>query len=726
MKEVEINTYRSILTWVVCVLVMVIQTGCTTRPTVKVTLKQRNAVSRDLDIVENNRIELGRRDTLYIAYPAGKAEMPQSNSNAIAVGQVSGSTFWVALTANAIAGESYQIQLPTGPVVIALGPTMVWPGDTDDNGVRNLDDLMPIAYWIRRQLGFHGAGFTPTYPPDPTQMDMFSVNDWVDTSGTPLEMMIGNLPVNAKHADCNGDGYINEADADYLMAVLQPRTPSNFLLDQVHQLDLKAEANVSGISSCILSTFEFGLVIPFEISFSNLDPIGVDSIFGVLFTRPVIEDTAYPVNETRFDFSGSQVFNNEIERILWRQKFWHGVNFTSNNDCTTEFDKPLDVGIFRVNGLGTADPSHNKVGNCMVTLEQVLRSNTSAIQQFVLYQHLLDGIGYFINDEGEVTVQALNCELDSAVVPLQNLCVKQSIPRLRDGLGDQATTDTVLNRLAFASPDIWVRKNDDHLPEQQNPVPEDINFVNVRVFNEGCDDLANVDVDVYWALANTNEVWPGDFGGSSQGGYVGMISFPNISTWGYEEASIPWTVPSFPSNGMSGKPVFTLLAKIKYGIAPPLLPGQVCNPVRNHPSVASQSSFILMQDRIATPAWLNWKLPTNATDVCDLVLEQIEGPQYVPLTNYGDLKITDFFPASYQDYQMVQGPLGTFQLQQGKTNGSLSHVVMPSNTPLTPFGIRFTRNLVSLSAPITYSYLLTMKINGQPSNSSVFRITIGD
>lgn len=80
---------------------------------------------------------------------------------------------------------------------------VVWPGDADDNGIVDNNDLLPIGL-AYGEVGFSRCNFSNDWKAIYSQ-------DWTDTlpSGT-----------NYKHTDCNGNGIINADDTRLLFRIL--------------------------------------------------------------------------------------------------------------------------------------------------------------------------------------------------------------------------------------------------------------------------------------------------------------------------------------------------------------------------------------------------------------------------------------------------------------------------------------------------------------------------
>jgi PKD repeat protein len=77
----------------------------------------------------------------------------------------------------------------------------VWPGDTDRNGIVNMEDIFPLGM-------FNGDTGTPRS----TVTTTFAAQSGADWSATSWAYMYLSTMADKKHGDCNGDGTINTTD----------------------------------------------------------------------------------------------------------------------------------------------------------------------------------------------------------------------------------------------------------------------------------------------------------------------------------------------------------------------------------------------------------------------------------------------------------------------------------------------------------------------------------
>lgn len=147
--------------------------------------------------------------------------------------------------------------------------TCVWPGDADYSGTVDNNDLLAIG------LGYGHTGTTRA------QQDI----NWYAHSSTSWA---NNLPSgdNLKHADCNGDGTINDADT---LAILQnyslthPRSGADVNRGNVAQLKVimvpdTLEDGQTVIAHLLLGDTNFAATNVYGLAFTfNYDPLVVDS-----------------------------------------------------------------------------------------------------------------------------------------------------------------------------------------------------------------------------------------------------------------------------------------------------------------------------------------------------------------------------------------------------------------------------------------------------------------
>lgn len=86
----------------------------------------------------------------------------------------------------------------------------------------------------------------------------------------------------------------------------------------------------------------------------------------------------------------------------------------------------------------------------------------------------------------------------------------------------------------WTSPDIWVRNQDDGIPQHENPEAGQVNYVHVEVRNRSTVTAASVPVAVYVANASVGLSWPG------QWTLVGTTTVTDVPAGGSVVAKVPW------------------------------------------------------------------------------------------------------------------------------------------------------------------------------------------
>ncbi|MEL7159687.1 MAG: Ig-like domain-containing protein [Bacteroidota bacterium] len=151
----------------------------------------------------------------------------------------------------------------------------VWPGDTNNDGVVDVGDLLPIGLAI-------GQSGTPRLSLEPTGWSAQYGENWdQDLNGVDL-----------KHVDANGDQIISSLDTQVVMANLglahritpTPQTFAAFELSLVGSLeaepgDLVILDILAGNSVVITEDF-YGFTLPFEYDTETIDPASVRVDFG--------------------------------------------------------------------------------------------------------------------------------------------------------------------------------------------------------------------------------------------------------------------------------------------------------------------------------------------------------------------------------------------------------------------------------------------------------------
>jgi hypothetical protein len=134
----------------------------------------------------------------------------------------------------------------------------------------------------------------------------------------------------------------------------------------------------------------------------------------------------------------------------------------------------------------------------------------------------------------------------------------------------------------YASPDIWVRRQNDGFVDHEHQNPEyrppgsGPNFVYVRVRNRGCTLSSNGTVKLYWAKASSCLRWPAPWDGSItspalMGGLIGTKATGTVTSGGTLILEFPWYPPNPADYNSFGadKSRFSLLSRIETSDTPP-------------------------------------------------------------------------------------------------------------------------------------------------------------
>lgn len=118
-----------------------------------------------------------------------------------------------------------------------------------------------------------------------------------------------------------------------------------------------------------------------------------------------------------------------------------------------------------------------------------------------------------------------------------------------EDLGFEPNT-TITNDNYWSAPEVWVRHKEDSIQEHQNPLPDQINYIYVRVWNRGQKKSPESRVTAFWAKAGTNLQWPNAWTGLLKvkgirlGGHIEDLGIvPPLNPGEYADVSIKWKTP---------------------------------------------------------------------------------------------------------------------------------------------------------------------------------------
>lgn len=667
-------------------------------------------VGGQLDVNQYDAITLRRGDKVTLLFPCTPV-LAEAASSGLTVA-ISGNSALVTVSTSGVApGTSLILPFSTPNyefVVNFVGD--VWPGDANADGRRNMHDVMPIALGIREGVSGPSASVL-NYPPDPGQMLTFhDIADWPGQS-----FVLGGKTINFKHADCNLDGQIDAEDLEYLEAVMGPITPPDFLPNTANGLSLKAVYDaVNPIDVSITEDGEMGVRFGFDIEVQD-DNSFAEPIFGAVYARPITETAQYKVDNMNFRFVSPNVFDASGEvKMLWGQHFWNDQDVQdASGECAPVVYKPRDVGVFGIDGplqtLGSAGSA--RLGNCQVTLIDILRSGEPMPSALDFPHYLMHGVAYTL-DNGSLGIQQLACESTSTPISLAQLC-EEGISKLliRDQVQDNGNGSSS-HMQAWNSPDIWVRLVNDNGTTHQTPAVGQTVFVKVRVHNPSCTPVTNATVTLY-AAAHTAAQQGGDFSS------IGTATNVNIPEWGSHTVTIPWKVD--PIQGIHNlAATFTLLAKVgsPANPAPSLPSGQLSPVVLSNAMMAMRNSKALREEDGSQPI-AEFFMGTTAVTPVKLNLRLLEGSSFHPASEYGMFKIQvgGVLPASLSGCTQVG--TDTYQIDPSAQTASLEL------NPSSNIKVSYEKNIIgSPSGLLTCTYLLWLTVGGIDYPGMTFKISL--
>jgi len=149
---------------------------------------------------------------------------------------------------------------------------------------------------------------------------------------------------------------------------------------------------------------------------------------------------------------------------------------------------------------------------------------------------------------------------------------------MADDVGDEPNT---ISAHMWKTDDIWVRKQNDGLTNQEHQNPEyqapgfGSNYVYVRVRNKDCSLAGSGTMKLYWAKASSGLSWPAPWDGSVltplMGDIIGTQTTGSVASGGFTILEFPWNPPN-PDDYLSfgaDKSHFCLLSRIETSGTPP-------------------------------------------------------------------------------------------------------------------------------------------------------------
>ncbi len=290
----------------------------------------------------------------------------------------------------------------------------VWPGDIDYDNVANHFDVLNL-----------GVAFGQDGP----ERGDFS-NEWNAMPAAPWDKEFKN-GINYKHADCNGDGVVNEDDKaaiamnyDLTHGEVEPYFPLDPTdLDPQIFVDFPIDID-----------FTPGSTVEIPIRLGTLD-IPVDDLYGVAFTVSFTEN-AFQNNQLEFVYE-SNWFGESGGEVLFlnrnnpdEQEIEIAISRTNQTDISGEGVIGYIIGIIDdIAGIGTLEMNVQKIKAINHLEEEKALRNPSSSIAFTASTNdptLLNGLGVFPNPAStHIYVQHENLAIQS--LQLYNI-LGQNIP----------------------------------------------------------------------------------------------------------------------------------------------------------------------------------------------------------------------------------------------------------------------------------------------------------
>ena len=184
-------------------------------------------------------------------------------------------------------------------VKISGDSNLVWPGDANFDGVANNFDLFPVG------IGFGSTG--PVRANATTNWEAQSANDWSN---------IYNNGQNYKHADCNGDGIIDEFDPQAILNNYSAMHNKGNTEDDVDVTDpeIYFDMSLPGLDTVSVSQ---ALSIPIQLgSFET----PVNEVYGIAFTIHY-DASLIDTSQLNINFATSWLGTEDNDMITLQKNF---------------------------------------------------------------------------------------------------------------------------------------------------------------------------------------------------------------------------------------------------------------------------------------------------------------------------------------------------------------------------------------------------------------------
>ncbi len=231
----------------------------------------------------------------------------------------------------------------------------VWPGDADNNGVVNITDIFPIG------ISYNVSG--------PIRVDYSPL--WINQYSYPWNDSISILSLNNAMVDCNGDGIINEFDADLILINYQlthSKSSSN---------NSSSVNSVPIFLSTSVDTIVMGDTIHLDVVLGEIsNPI--DSIYGIAFS-------------VNFDESFLDTITNYV-KFTKKPTSWFDTSGFESFNIQKKTSGKLNIGICR-------KVKHNTSGFGIIGHLEVVTADDISAKTF----GILDSIHFEISDITAIT-----------------------------------------------------------------------------------------------------------------------------------------------------------------------------------------------------------------------------------------------------------------------------------------------------------------------------------
>jgi hypothetical protein len=150
------------------------------------------------------------------------------------------------------------ISLVPGSVTVIISDIIVWPGDTNNNGIVNQADILPI-----------GLHWGKTGPPRTCHSNEMQ---WIAHTAMPW------TPLNATYADANGDGTVNQAEIN-VIGLNWGKTHTGLFAGQL----ISSSFNLTMLDSAIVTLKCTGSTSPGQHFYVDVFVKNLKDLFGLSF-----------------------------------------------------------------------------------------------------------------------------------------------------------------------------------------------------------------------------------------------------------------------------------------------------------------------------------------------------------------------------------------------------------------------------------------------------------